>query len=296
MNIGTNLLGRLRNTKLSKSRGLLPLFEAIVNSIHGLEKAGVSPEDGRINVYIERESNVVDFTDNQEPSQSLIGDIYSFRVVDNGIGFTKANFNSFKILDTGYKVNRGGRGTGRLLWLKAFDRVKIESCYINTNDEPEQRNFMFSRDGITDHTLNTVDQHIKPETSLHLVDSKKDYRENTRKTKDAIAKSIVEHCLWYFARPSGAPKIIVHDEDEKIFLDDLYEDLMHTSTTNERIEVKGNHLDLLHVQLRASSSSNHLIAYCADDRLVTMERLSKYLSGISDRLTDQEGGMCICAM
>lgn len=44
----TNLHGRLRNTPLPKSHGLLPLFDAVVNSIHAIEEAGVSMVDGRI--------------------------------------------------------------------------------------------------------------------------------------------------------------------------------------------------------------------------------------------------------
>lgn len=37
MSIKTNLVGRLRNLQLSKSRALLPLFEAVVNSIHSID-------------------------------------------------------------------------------------------------------------------------------------------------------------------------------------------------------------------------------------------------------------------
>ena len=47
MNISTNLNGRLRNTSLPLSCGLLPLFEAVINSIHGL---GGSEHPHRIRV------------------------------------------------------------------------------------------------------------------------------------------------------------------------------------------------------------------------------------------------------
>lgn len=40
-----DLEGRVRNTKLPLSRGLLPLFEAISNAIHSIEEAKTqSPE------------------------------------------------------------------------------------------------------------------------------------------------------------------------------------------------------------------------------------------------------------
>ena len=44
MNIATNLNGRLRNTSLPPSRGILPLFETVINSIHGLRKR-TSPQN-----------------------------------------------------------------------------------------------------------------------------------------------------------------------------------------------------------------------------------------------------------
>ena len=55
MNISTNLNGRLRNTSLPLSCGLLPLFEAVINSIHGLEEANIPIESGWIRVVIERD-------------------------------------------------------------------------------------------------------------------------------------------------------------------------------------------------------------------------------------------------
>lgn len=42
MSLQTNLKGRLRNTSLPKSHGLMPVFEAVVNSIHSIEEKGNS--------------------------------------------------------------------------------------------------------------------------------------------------------------------------------------------------------------------------------------------------------------
>lgn len=38
MSLHTNLKGRLLNTLLPKSHGLMPVFEAVVNSIHSIEE------------------------------------------------------------------------------------------------------------------------------------------------------------------------------------------------------------------------------------------------------------------
>lgn len=56
MSLDTNLHGRLRNTSLPASSGLLPLFEAVINGIHAVEDAGLSSEQGRIVVQIIRDA------------------------------------------------------------------------------------------------------------------------------------------------------------------------------------------------------------------------------------------------
>lgn len=56
MSMETNLQGRLRNTSLPYNHGLLPMFEAVVNSIHSIEEAGLALHDGNITVEIIRDA------------------------------------------------------------------------------------------------------------------------------------------------------------------------------------------------------------------------------------------------
>ena len=290
MNIETNLRGRLRNTTLPKSSGLLPLFEAIINSIHALEEAQTQPEQGLIRVVIEREEPGLfnADTDGTVVGRPTTRAVVGFSVIDNGIGFTEANFDSFRTLDSEHKVRKGGRGIGRLLWLKAFDRVDVMSRFSNDRGELNQRSFSFSPDGITDAAVEDARVEMPRETTIHLVGFDPSYSSHSRKTSDAIAKAMLEHCLWYFVRPGGAPRIIVEDQAEEIFLENLFEDHMRSSAVPEQIQVKDHHFDLLHVQLRASASAAHSIAYCADDRLVTEEKLAGLVPGLSSRLGDGE--------
>ena len=55
--------------------------------------------------------------------------IYGFVVTDNGEGFHDKNMEAFETLDTEHKSIYGGRGVGRLLWLKAFKKVEVVSHY-----------------------------------------------------------------------------------------------------------------------------------------------------------------------
>jgi hypothetical protein len=54
MNLDTNLAGRLRNTLLPLTSGMLPLFEAVVNSIHAIEEKKVPMDEGLVRVEILR--------------------------------------------------------------------------------------------------------------------------------------------------------------------------------------------------------------------------------------------------
>ena len=289
MNIRTNLHGRLRNTTLPQSSGLLPLFEAIVNSIHALEEAQIPPERGLIRVVIERAPDLFDVDDGKIKDPSARSNIVGFIVTDNGIGFDEANFNAFMTLDTEYKVQKGGRGIGRLLWLKAFERVNVVSRFSNDKGELKQRSFSFGSNGVTDGAVEDAEGEAQRETTIHLVGFDSRYRDHSRKMGDAIANAMLEHCLWYFVRPGGAPRIIIEDQGEEISLEKLFEDHMHASAARERIKVKSRHFDLLHVRLRAIASAVHSIAYCADNRLVMEEKLGGRIPGLHGKLGDGEG-------
>ena len=70
--------------------------------------------------------------------------IKAFYVKDNGIGFNKNNFDSFCTAESTYKFKKGGKGVGRFFWLKAFDKVEIESIYAD-NGSKILRHFDFSK-------------------------------------------------------------------------------------------------------------------------------------------------------
>ena len=52
MSLNTSLKGRLRNTNLPKSHTLFPLYEAVVNSIHSIDKRIKNDQEFKIsNAY-----------------------------------------------------------------------------------------------------------------------------------------------------------------------------------------------------------------------------------------------------
>ncbi|MEQ8850107.1 ATP-binding protein [Botrimarina sp.] len=290
MSIDTNLAGRLRNTSLPYSHGLLPLFEAVANSIHAIEDAPIPLQQGRISVEIVRDAQrELALDDGSAMVDNPTGnDITGFVISDNGIGFDDDNMRSFLTLDSDHKSNRGGRGVGRLLWLKAFRSASVESVYQAADGTKMRRNFAFdSQRGVSDEKLIEA-QSADCGARVSLTGFAAKYRAACRKTAPTIAVQLLEHCLWYFVREGGAPKVHIIDGDEQLDLDVVYHEQMIATSAAETITLKGFDFELVHVQLTATSSRSHSLAFCAASRLVKEESLKGKIPGLFGTLRSGE--------
>ncbi|MEZ7782653.1 ATP-binding protein [Cupriavidus gilardii] len=291
MSVNTHLPGRLRNTPLPRSHGLMPLFEAVVNSIHSIAEVSSDPTYGEIRIEIERLPQVtIDFEDAKSkrgapPQEPIIG----FKIFDNGAGFHDKNMLSFETLDSEYKAQLGCRGVGRLLWLKAFEAVNVRSDFGDVNGTIRHRSFTFTAaQGVANVRLSATSA-TSLKTCVHLSGFNKSYRERSAKTAKTIATSLFEHCLWYFVRDGGAPKITVHDDLECIDLDDVCDEYMHSSSAKEHIEVKGEVFELTHLKLKSSVAKQPFIAWCAANRVVEIESIAGKVSGLHGKIKAKEG-------
>ena len=288
MDLATNLEGRLRNTRLPSSSGLLPLYEAVANAIHAIEDAGLPSKRGKIRVEILRSpQKSLALTDGAgRPGPEPKSEIDGFVISDNGVGFTRANMESFLTLDSSFKAARGGRGVGRLLWLKAFSRVRVESVYVE--EERLRRTFTFdAKQSVSDHVPEPTE--APRGTQVHLLGFVKRFRAPSPKTLPAIARHLLEHCLWYFVRPGGAPKIVIQDGSDKVSLDELFEENMRSKAETETLEIKGQEFDLLHVRLTMTMNRAPSIVLCASRRVVMQEPLRGKIPGLFGPLGDADG-------
>lgn len=94
------------NISLEKS-----IAEAIVNSIHANAN------------QVEVELHLKDSS------------ISSVRVIDNGVGFTQKNFDSFFVLHSKHKRDIGGKGVGRATWFQYFDNVHVDSRFLEGGEK-----------------------------------------------------------------------------------------------------------------------------------------------------------------
>lgn len=274
-----NLQGKIRNTQLPLSRALLPMFEAVVNSFQAIEDR--TPRDAKpyIEVVVERETVL--------PGGGFVGKVTGFTITDNGVGFTDDNVESFITSDSQYKVNRGGKGIGRFIWLKAFSSAQIESTYIE-NGVPSKRVFTFT----TNDEQETVDPEtldkVEFRTTVRLIGMRKQYRDNCPSGLSTIGNRLVEHCLPFFLDPKCST-VILRDATEEINLNHRFQETFSAAATKHTFKVGDETFKLRGLRFHNPHETRHRLIYAANLREVLEEKLDKFLPNLKTRLTDEKG-------
>jgi len=280
--VKVNLVGRVNNIKLNKTKVLLPVFEAVVNSFEAIEDCNAG-SSGYINIMVKRDTSQTQIADS-EHSEFPISD---FIVEDNGIGFNDNNYDSFQTSDTLFKQSRGGKGVGRFLWLKAFDKVNISSVF-EKNSSLFKREFVFV---LTDDDIPTA----QPEkivngtrsTVVHLFGLKSEYRDACPKKLITIATRMIEHCLSYFLR-TDCPRVVLTDGETSICLNEEFDRYVMDHTVPGQFEIKGMQFNILHLKLQSTEEKMHGIHYCANNRDVMFEPLRSRVPNLSKKIKEDD--------
>ncbi|MEQ8637958.1 ATP-binding protein [Gimesia maris] len=283
----TDVRGKVSNVKLGRTRCLQPLFEAIMNSIHAVQEA--KPKGGRINVEVIRNTAQKELFEGNTTNFPVSG----FVVRDNGIGFTEKHFESFDTADTTEKITRGGKGVGRFLWLKAFERAEIQSVF-RSNGHLQKRAFTFclSKNGIDPPNPDAIStEDSEPTTEVKLCGFHRDYQRHCPKTAITIAHRIIEHFLELFILKK-CPNIVLNDELEETTLDlnRLFESEMKLETKSQRFSIRGMKFQLNHVRLAAPHAQQHTLSFCAHGRSVRTDFLVKLAPYLDPSIPDHETG------
>lgn len=178
---------------LNKSEVFLPLYESIVNSIISLDK--VERENKQIDVIIERN----DETQTPNLFGRNVGTIKNITIVDNGEGFTTANFQSFKSPYGQMNKKYGCKGIGRFTILAMFEKMVVTSIY-EEGGTYHKRTFEFDAENeITNEHNEELNEHPQPQTKVVLQNcTNLDLLPGTARNAEDIAKGIMEHCFIYY--------------------------------------------------------------------------------------------------
>lgn len=275
-----DLAGRVRNLGLPASavNSLIPLFEAVSNGLHAIEarwkeKATAS---GQIKIEVHRRSD--------DEGAGIMG----FTITDNGVGLNPENWKSFLTSDSPLKIARGGKGGGRLGWLKAFSDCRVTSRFEGA-DRIMRREFNFAlREGqnpIHAHVLTQETGHQEVGTEVRLLPFQPHFEAYCPKKTETIAAKLVGHFLNYFAL-GKLPRMTIVDGAELINLGTFFSD------NQQRNDVKVTEITLdpiigpsefhiyhvlLHKQLKFLEGGNHWMFYAGNERVANQEQLDSQL-------------------
>ncbi|EGR2713261.1 TPA: ATP-binding protein [Vibrio parahaemolyticus] len=276
----TDVAGKVGNLKLKPSERLIPLFEAIVNSIQA------SDSKGRVEVEVIRQRTQMSL--DQESDQ--LQEVESFKITDYGIGFNAENIQSFKTADSTFKAQLGCKGVGRFTWLKVFESVSVDSIYIE-NKEYYKAEFDFS---IEDPDLNSlkVTPYVgdkKCITEVTLLNAKAPYQGRLPIQLESYADAIIEHCIMYFLENKIESLIVKDNTGSKIELVDYFNKFYGNDIRTVNFTVGGNEFISYYVK-SYKNQRIHKIHFCANTRAVTEYKPSDYISNIPEYFLDQERG------
>lgn len=283
----SSLAGRVANTVLHENDALLPLFEAVVNSIQSIAEAENRGE-GQIDIFIERVQQQT--TDGKFDSNAPI---VNFSITDNGVGFTEENLESFNTLDTTKKKSFGCKGMGRILWLKAFDKVEISSVF-------KARDGLFYKRTIHFDTKNEViaDQPeimsgvAQASTTVRLLGFRNPYQSKAPVRLQTLVDKLLAHCIRYLLSDKALVEINVYDQNnESVCVNEFLNRL-----TDRKPEVKtkkiGKHDFILTcLLLKPSASLDNCLLWLANGRaVITDTKFFQRDAKLNNALYDDDGG------
>lgn len=266
----------------NRSTAYTPLYEAIVNSLEAIRDSGRT--DGTVELIFYREQTGLGV---QVEGERVNTPISGIDIIDNGIGFTDDNTESFDELHSDYKEDRGGMGYGRVFYKRYFKTVTVESVFKDpAYDSTMYRSFEFTTMEFTDNQIlspvdNSEEQYTK--VSLRGIGPKDQNALNL--TLNTISRKLLEHLLSYFVDDNYiCPRIILRDDatGESETLNDYFtnssqitEEIKEDFTLKSPTTGKSYKFTLKIFKIFYSSSSSSVFL-TAHQRVVTKTSIHEY--------------------
>lgn len=262
---------------------LQPLFEAISNSIHSVQARFGDQVTGLGKIEVTVETNR-----KKENVWAL--------VQDNGLGLNAKNWDAFTTTDTDNKIQIGGKGVGRLLWLDCFQSIKVTSTF-QTDDGLMRRTFDFVlalNDQIQNESVVPAPDSPGPSFQVRF-DGLRDngYLAKFPGRDNFVFQHLTSHFLPTFIG-GRCPQIKVHVGDETRHFPDAIDDIVHRRETE--IELQTEEYGLLRLTLMecdkvasADLAGSHFVHFIAHDRTVQSRSIDsklglKYFGDDGDRV------------
>lgn len=282
----TNLRNRVNKLYLPKTKALFPLFELISNSIHAIQerkKEFNNDIKGKIVIKTIRNGDVEILKQISDIEQYPIN---SFEVIDNGIGLNEENIKSFAEFDSEKKAEIGGKGVGRLICLKAFQKIVIESIYFEDNSFKLRKfHYRKSKEGFDKYEDDIITTKKNTGTSAILSNYESKYQKQVPRQILEIGRQIITHFQLYFIQKIEPEIILMNQDDVELNLTSLFNREFQKEILEKPFEISNQKFRIF--ISKSYKAKSHKIHYCAHERNVKDEGLSKYLEDLKFKIESE---------
>jgi len=260
-----------------------PLFEAISNAIHSTQ--------GKFGDEVARQGRIVVTVDTDRKKERVWA-----TVEDNGFGLDARNWDAFVTTDTDNKIQLGGKGVGRLLWLDCFLETKITSVFDCEGDR-KRRSFRFVlalENQIQNYEI--TDASGEPNTAFRVHFSglrDNGYREKFPGRGSYVFQHLTSHFLPIFIG-GRCPLVTIHVGDETRQFPDAINSIVYRKEPEILLateEYGTLQLTLMECDKVASADlkGSHFVHFIAHDRTVHSQCIDgklglKYFGAADDRV------------
>lgn len=251
-----------------------------MNSFQAIGAASIK-SNGRIIISVQRENDL--FKDE-------VALPTGFTITDNGIGLNDLNMDSFNESYSEHKLTLGGKGLGRFTWLKAFERVEIESTFSeqDAEDHSLRRKFIFDPDYEPELATPLPVSSSTSGTAVKLVGFKEPYKSACPRTTDQLAQRIVEHFLLIFLEPN-CPEVTIHDQGIRTSANEVFERDFKAAATVTNFKMAETDFTLTGFKLTTPRVSRHKLVYAANQRGVVSDKLEDLIPNLTGRIHQSDG-------
>jgi hypothetical protein len=225
MTYQVDIKDKVNNYPLKGENGFLfCLFEAVSNSLFSCK----NEENITIDIIIKRE-----YVTNEINKTSKDDFIQSLTIIDNGEGFTSENFNNFsrKIEASNY----GGKGLGRLSYLKVFNNINIESVFVENRDT-YKRVFNFNEYTLPIEKKQQTEEKRTTKVLFNNIIEK--YKKHTKKDIEYYFDELIKHFyifLYYLKDHNKSFSIKITDDNGKIITKEINNKLLENDEIQKDI-------------------------------------------------------------
>ena len=257
--------GIIRELSLNENDILIPLFECVVNAIQAIDECNDRTQ-GYIDINITR-----DETQTELFEQYSTYPLQTITVVDNGIGFTDENIESYTRAYSSKKQKLGGKGIGRFAMLSFFENIDIDSTTQISGGFRRKKLHLDRENGFTEELAETKLKERRTSVCLSSL-LPKFQKASSKYQQEVMADAVLNHCLLYFIN-GIAPKIRIIEKDNVIDLKNQFSPKDYI-IDEKNISHKGHTFKLSFIK---SEKKYHSICLCANNRKVKGKKVTSIL-------------------